>query len=115
MRKLFTLILFAVSSSIFAQADIIGSWDTGEENGVIEILNNDNNIIGKIKSSDNSKAPIGKLILKDLTKDGDTWEGKIFAVKKGEWYDAVFEVKDDQLLIEVSVGIFSKTIEWKKV
>ena len=60
---------------------IVGTWITLEDNTKIQIVEEKGMLIGKIKSSDNPNAQVGKLILKDLVKSGNTWTGKIFAVE----------------------------------
>ena len=85
------ILLFIVSLiSIFQNSNdpnILGTWNTLEDNTKIEITEQRGVLIGKIKSSDNPKAQVGRMILKDLIKSGNSWTGKIFAVKKNEWYD----------------------------
>ena len=86
----------------------------GEDNTIIEITEIDGKPNGKIKSSDNPKAKIGNVILKEVNKNGRIWGGKIYAAKRQEWYDAEITQKGNVLEIEISVGFFSKTVEWKK-
>ena len=110
------LIAFSIFAySLFGQSNLIGTWDTGEDNTIIEITEIDGKPTGKIKSSDNPKAKIGKVILKDVKQKGEIGEGKIYAAKRQEWYDAEITQKGDVLEIEISVGFFSKTVVWKKV
>ncbi len=114
--KNFILIIFALCSYLmFGQSNLTGTWNTNDENTIIEIVKSKNLIIGKVKSSNNPKAKIGQIILKDLTKNGNTWTGKIYAPKKQEWYDVVITPKNNVLELEISVGFFSKTLEWKKI
>ena len=102
------------SFSVFGQADFNGIWDTGEDNTRVEIAEVDGAITGKIISSDNQKAQIGKVILKELKKDGRLWSGRIYAAKRGEWYDVEITPDEDVLKLKISVGFFSKSLEWKK-
>lgn len=111
------IILIAVSifsSLVFVPSDLIACWDTGEDNTIIEISEMDGKPFGRIKSSDNPKAKIGKIILKEIKKKGENWQGKIYAVKRQEWYDAEIRKKEDVLEIEIIVGFFSKTVVWKR-
>ena len=109
------LIAFSIlSHCVFSQSNLTGTWNTGEDNTIIEIIEIDGKPNGKIKSSDNPKAKIGNVILKEVNKNGRIWEGKIYAAKRQEWYDAEITQKGNVLAIEISVGFFSKTVEWKK-
>ena len=95
-----------------AQQSIAGIWNTGKDNTKIEITAVNGVYEGIIVSSDNAKAKIGKILLKDIQSVGGKWKGKLFAAKKGKWMDAVLEEKGSQLVITVSAGWMSKTIEW---
>lgn len=115
MKHLILIVVTICSFSVFGQSNLIGTYDTGEDNTKIVISESDGTITGKIKSSDNPKAIIGKVMLKDLRKSGNSWEGKIYAAKRQEWYDAVITSKGNVLEIEISVGFFSKTLEWNRI
>jgi uncharacterized protein (DUF2147 family) len=115
MKNLILIIATFYSFSAFAQADFSGVWATGDDNTKIEISKEDEQITGKIKSSDNQKAKIGKVILKDLKEDGSQWRGRIYAARRGEWHDVKITPKKDVLELKISVGFFSKSLEWKKI
>lgn len=100
--------------SLAAQSAPTGVWNTGNDNSKVEITEVDGNYVGTLISSDNTKAKIGKQLLKDLKPDGDAWKGKLFAPKKGKWLDATLQEKGNQLLIKVGSGFMSKTLKWKK-
>jgi hypothetical protein len=114
MKNLVLIIITFCSFIIFGQADIFGVWDTGDENTKIELSESNGLITGKIKSSDNKKAKIGRVILKDLQKNGSKWMGKIYAARRGEWHDVEITPKEDVLQLKISAGLFSKSLEWKK-
>lgn len=97
-----------------ANQPIEGIWDIGTENTKIEILQNNNGWVGKIKSSDNEKAPIGKVILKDLKKQNEKWKGKLFIVKKQKWTDVEMIPYGSKLDLLVSTGFSSKKVQWSK-
>jgi uncharacterized protein (DUF2147 family) len=102
---------------IFQNSDkhsIIGIWNTLEENTKIEITEEKEVLFGRIKSSDNPQAKVGRLILKDLIKSGNSWTGKIFAVKKNEWYDVEITSKANNLNLKIQVGFVHKNLIWKK-
>ncbi len=114
MKKLaiLTLVLFT-TISMNAQS-LAGIWNTGEENTKIEITEDNGVVSGKILSSDNAKAKIGKQIIKDVKFSNGEWKGQLYAAKKGKWYDAVLKENGSQLDITIKVGWMSKTITWKK-
>lgn len=114
MKNLILIIITLTSFSAFSQTELVGEWNTGEDNTIIEILTPKNQAIGKVKSSDNPKAEIGKTMLKDIKKKGNNWTGKIYAAKREQWYDVTITSKGNTLELAISVGFFSKTLEWKK-
>lgn len=115
MKKI-TIILFALFAtlSMKAQQSIVGIWNTGEENTKIEITESNGAFSGKILSSDDAKAKIGNQILKDFKFNNGEGRGKMYAAKKGKWYDAVLKEKENQLEVKIKVGLMSKTLKWKK-
>jgi uncharacterized protein (DUF2147 family) len=116
LRNVFALLIISLfSSNSFAQSNVSGNWIVGEQNTVVKIEQHHGVYTGKIISSDNPKAEIGKLMVKELTqtKKGN-WEGKVYSPKRKEWYDAEFTPQGNKLEITISVGFFSKTIEWIK-
>ena len=115
MKNIILIVLTICSYSIYGQSNIIGTWDTGEDNTIIVISESIGKVVGKIKSSDNSKAIIGKSLLKELKKSGAKWEGKIYAAKRQKWYDAILTQKGNILEIKISAGFFSKTVKWKRI
>lgn len=114
MKNLFIIALFFFSFSSIAQSDISGIWLTGEENTKIEISESNGQLTGKIHSSDNPKAQVGKTMLKDLKQKGDTWTGQLYAAKRDKWVDVAITPKSEVLELKVKVGFVSRTIEWAK-
>ena len=116
MKNIFAIVIISLFSfTSFAQSGVSGNWVVGEQNTVIKIKKGDNSHSGKIVSSDNPEAKIGKLMVKDLKQDKKgNWKGKVYSPKRKEWYDAEFTRKGEILEVTISVGFFSKTIEWKK-
>ncbi|MEO1626227.1 MAG: hypothetical protein AAFV25_13815, partial [Bacteroidota bacterium] len=97
----------------FAQQPIQGVWNTGQENTMIEIKASGDQIEGKVLSSDNSKAKIGNVIIKDVRAERGVYKGQLYAAKRKKWMDATFARKADKLVITVSAGWKTKVIEWK--
>ena len=101
-------------TSISAQDFPKGIWLTGEENTKIETYQKEGAWFGKIVSSDNPKAKIGKDILQAFKLKDGQWQGKLFAAKRGKILDAIIEPTQQVLNIKVSAGFFSKELAWKK-
>ena len=116
MKILITTILFSLMTfSLSAQEMVTGIWLTGEENTKIETYQKDDLWYGKIVSSDNPKAKIGKDILKDFVKIDGEWKGSLYAAKKDRLLNAVIIPSEEQLNITVSAGLFKKNLSWEKV
>jgi len=115
MKKL-SIIFIALFfiSALSAQDSLKGIWLTGEENTKIETYEKDGAWYGKILSSDNPNAKIGTDILKGFKQENGEWKGKLFAAKRGKVLDAVIKPAKNILNITVTVGFFSKDLEWKR-
>ncbi len=115
MKSIFLMTIFSlIVSSLFAQSDITGTWNTGDQNTHVKIENQEEVLTGKIISSDNPKAKPGSLLIKEVKLKRGKWKGQLYAPKKEEWYDAEFTKKGNKLEIVISVGFMSKTVEWTK-
>tara|TARA_B100001059_G_C17633236_1_gene475495 strand:- start:114 stop:494 length:381 start_codon:yes stop_codon:yes gene_type:complete len=110
----FFLLMFSIVYTS-AQQSLEGLWKTGKEETLIEISYLNEQLIGKIKSSKNEQAEIGKIILKNLQSEGKKWVGKIYAVKRKEWYSVKIVPQKEKLDLKIGSGLFSKTLEWKIV
>jgi uncharacterized protein (DUF2147 family) len=107
------LLMFSITYSS-AQQSIEGLWETGKEESIIDISLSSEQLIGKIKSSNNKKAEIGKIILKELRKEGNKWVGKIYAAKRKKWYHVEIISKEDVLELKIGSGLMSKSLQWNK-
>ena len=117
LRNLITILLltlFNAASYAQSQSDIAGEYVVGEQNTIVKIEPQEDFFSGKITSSDNPKAKIGNLMVKDLKEKKGKWKGKIYSPKRKEWYDAEFIPKENTLDVKIKVGFFSKTIEWER-
>ena len=118
MKNLRTMVLVTVLSlfsiTVFSQPDISGKWNTGDQNTILEIEQQDGVYIGRIISSDNPEVKPGKVILKDVKPKNAGWTGKIYAPRRDEWHDAEISINGDKMKLVMSVGFFSKTIEWTR-
>ena len=76
-------------STLSMHAQLVGTWNTGNDNTKIEITEVNGAYEGEIVSSNNAKAPIGSKLLKEVQLVNGEWKGKLFAAKKGEWMDTL--------------------------
>ena len=106
--------LFSITNYAQSQSGITGEWAVGKQNTLVKIQQQNGVYYGEIKTSDNPKVKIGKLMVKDLKQTRGKWRGKIYAPKRKEWYDAEFTPKENSLEITIKVGFMSKTINWKR-
>ena len=136
------IFIFATNQFLFAQttteADaIIGDWLMPDDEGIIRIYKDGDFYSGKIiwlkeKEEDGSplldkENPIDSLQNRQVEglqimssfqyKGAKTWDGGIFyAPKKGKEIEPEFVMKDDNHLnIEISIFIFSLTIEFSRI
>lgn len=97
-----------------AQQSINGIWNTGQENTKIEIKLENGMYNGKIISSDNAKAKKGTIILKDVKSIKGEWKGKLYSLKKKDWFDAILQLNGSVIVVTVKSGWGSKTVKWTK-
>ncbi|WP_375582817.1 hypothetical protein [Cyclobacterium xiamenense] len=93
---------------------IEGVWHTGQDNTRIEIIQDQGEWLGKIRSSDNDLVRIGKIVLKDLEKHADVWTGKIFSPKRDRWFEVEITPTETKLHLLVSAGFSQKQVEWTR-
>lgn len=109
------LSLFISPIVVLAQESILGHWNTGQENTVIEIQETEGKMEGRIISSDNPKAPVGKLILKDLYSDKNLLKGKLYSPKRDRWFDASFSPSLKEMEVIISAGWVKQQVNWTKL
>lgn len=133
------VVFFSVIFNIQGQT-VVGKWksiddETGQAKSIVEIYEKSGKIYGKVidiinpaKKKDlcvkcvgeEKNAPIlGMVIIKDLVKDGDEYNGgKILDPTKGEEYKCLIALVDkDKLKVRgfVGVSIFGRTQYWYRV
>ena len=113
MRKAFILLALFISLTALSQNEIVGTWDTGRENSIVEIYENNGELFGKIISSDRAEV-VGKINLKNLQNKGDHWEGELFVFKRRSWYDVAIHEENETLFVVISVGFFEKEVQWPR-
>ena len=60
--------LYSITNYAQSQSDITGEWDVGKQNTLVKIQQQNGVYYGKIKTSDNPKVKIGKLMVKDIVE-----------------------------------------------
>jgi len=114
IRTLAIAVITLFSVSMYGQSNISGTYVLGEKNTVVKIEQDGAVYNGKIMSSDNAKAKIGTLMVKDIKETKGKWKGKVYSPKRKEWYDAEFKPNDTALDVTIKKGFFSKTVTWTK-
>lgn len=114
MKILVTICILISGMTLNAQTSILGTWNTGKENTIIEITEEDGVCSATFISSDNAKLKIGSQFLKDVKAVKAEWKGKLYSVKKKKWYDVTLKEKGDILEAKVKAGLMKKTLEWKR-
>jgi hypothetical protein len=94
--------------------ELSGIWDTNKDNIKVEIYKKDGTCFGEIVSSDNAKAKIGTVILKDFILNNGIWEGKFYSVYRDKLVNALMQLDKNILKITVLLGQTSELLEWKK-
>ncbi|MCK5456446.1 MAG: DUF2147 domain-containing protein [Melioribacteraceae bacterium] len=142
IKKRLLLIIFSFSINYFAiaqnEADaIVGTWLMPDDEGIIEICKDDELYKGKIlwiqEKEDNGSPlkdkenPIESLRNRNVQglqvmqgfnyEEDNTWSGGTFyAAKKGKEVEPEFVLVDkDHLNIEISIFVFSMTVELTRV
>lgn len=113
MKQVLVFLVLIVSSKIFGQNEIVGKWNTGKENSIVEIYEDSGALFGKIISSD-QPGVVGKINLRNLENKGDHWEGELFVFKRRSWYDVSIHEENDTLYLIISVGFFEKEVQWPR-
>lgn len=116
MKKLLLPLLFLLGPLVsHAQHNLQGLWNTGKENTVVHVVQEDGGFVGKVASSDNSRAVVGKVVLKDIKPNGDHYTGQLFVVQQNKWFDVSLRPSASTLQLVVSAGLNQKKVEWARV
>ncbi len=113
MKKLALILvsLFFVSW-VHGQDMTENTWLTGDQNTRVQTYQKDGKWYGKLVSSDNPQMPIGRDVLMGFVKTQGVWQGKVYVVRRDKILNGTIEPYFDKLLIEVSVGFYSKHVQW---
>lgn len=140
MKNVFLLIAVLFITSTYAQKTVLGKWksiddETGKALGIVEIYEEDGKIYGKIidilipkdknktcekcPGEDKDKPILGLTIIKDLTKDGNEYNGgHILDPKHGKLYKCYINLEDDDKLKirgYIGISLFGRTQYWHRV
>lgn len=108
------LLSILFSFSMNAQKSIQGTWNTGQDNTLIEIEEVNGVCNGTLVSTDKPGAKIGAIVVKEVKPSGSKWKGKVYSPKKKDWFDADLEAKGDKLTVTIKSGFMSKTVDWTR-
>jgi len=92
-----------------------GRWNTPKDGGVVEISTKDGTSVGKLVASTNPKAPLGTILLRDITKRSDNaWKGKLYSPKHDRTLSVWLSLEGDTLKLRISAGLMKKTVLWTR-
>lgn len=131
------ILILAALVALPALAQIEGRWLSENKDGEIEMYQENGKIFGKLvrarlnketknldvhnpDEKEHGNSIVGKVIVKDLKKDGDEWSGgSIYDPKTGKTYKSKASLaKDNQILkLRGYIGIswIGRTSEWTRV
>jgi len=141
MKKITNLLIMFVLASLSTYAQsVTGKWKTiddktGEDKSIVEIYEKDGKIYGKIieilnpdrkdakctecKGADKDKPINGMIIIRGLSKDGDSWSGgKIIDPNNGKSYSCTVKPKGKTKLYVrgyMGISIAGRTQIWTRV
>ena len=115
VKALMLSVMLCFPLSLAAQSPLDGTWQTGEDNTLVEVTEQGGVATGKLLSSDNPKAKVGTEILQKFSLVDGVWTGSIYAVKRGKVYPATITPSADTLDIKVSAGMMKKKVAWTRV
>lgn len=108
------IILLLTSTSLMAQNPILGQWHTGQEQTIIEIIEVEGKIEGRIIESSNAKVPIGRCILTGVYSHPEGVKGKLYSLRKNKWFEASFFPSTNQMEITINAGLAKRAVNWKR-
>jgi len=111
----FLATLLVSSWSIASGNGLEGNWQTGEDNSVVQVFEQDSEYFGKLVSSDNPNAKMGTQILRNFKQVDGVWKGTLYAAKRDQLLDAVITPQANTLNITVKAGLVSKKLAWQRV
>lgn len=109
VASILTLALYLVTGSLFAQDEIIGTWDAGERS--VEIYKVDGRFIGS--PIDTLGVRRDEIEILNLEYDRGKWKGKLYSVKNDRLVNVECQIKEDELHLRVKAGMIRRTLKWE--
>jgi len=133
--KTWLLLSLFITGSAFAQIE--GRWLSENKDGEVEMYKEGNKYFGKLvrakrnketnnldvhnpDESEHKNSVVGKVIVKDLKKDGDEWNGgTIYDPKSGKTYKSKAHLEKDGKLLKlrgyIGFSFIGRTSEWTRI
>lgn len=109
----------AYASGVPVQADrILGHWQRGEREAVIEIRRQADGYHGVIVASERRPEIVGIEVFRQLRYDADTrtWQGRAYSIKRKREVRIDIAIPDvDQLKLTAHVLFFSRRVEFNRI
>lgn len=125
-------------TSNMSSQSVLGKWrtldETGEEKAVVELYKHNGKLFGKIveifdaskrdlpciycKGDDYNKPILGLDIIKNMEKDGDSYQGGTLSdPQNGKTYKGRIKLTDDSNVLQVRgyIAFFYDTQYWKRI
>ena len=99
-------------------AQILGFWQRGEGEAIIEVRRNAGVYHGVIVSSEKRPEIVGVEVFRQLRYDAEAgaWHGRAYSIKRKREVRIDIEVPDqDQLELTAHVLIFSRRVQFKRI
>lgn len=139
-RIIFTFLMTAFVGMLSMSAQVTGKWktfddETGEAKSIVHVYEEGGKVYGKVveilnpakkdkkcqdcKGSDKDKPILGLIIIKGLSKDGDSYsDGDILDPNKGKLYSCTIKLDGkDKLKVRgyMGVSLLGRTQYWTRV
>jgi len=109
----------ALASEVEAKdSRIVGYWQRGEGEAIIEVTRNAGVYHGVIVSSERRPETVGIEVFRELRYDAEkgTWHGRAYSIKRKREVRIDIEVpKADQLELTAHIMIFTRRVEFTRI
>ena len=115
MDKLFfTMLLILSATFLFSDESIVGFWQTGKNNTVVEIYEKDGLFFGKVIKSKKVGASIGKDLITNCRLIDGKYYGELNNLKSNETFNIILSTKEEDIEIAVLLGFFKQKKIWSR-
>lgn len=97
------------------QQDVMGRWNTGKSDTIIETFMKDGKLYGKVISSLDKEAKIGNEILRNFQFNEDKWSGEFYLAKRNRLFNADLVITGSDMEITLYTGFRDRILVWKKI